>query len=1685
MADDPYAYDGAGEAPSEAGLVALCKRIAASKGKDALIKAVKQLASALEALPQDADALGRAKGEVPRALAGLAGQSLDKDVRINLAFCTVHMLRVWAPERPYEDEPERLEAALQSVLWVVNRLQNHAAPTFQLAVSVLQVFCETKTYYLLSEDREEVELEWFRALLDCVTEANADQVEIYVQEILSGMLEDDSLVSEAKVEALLSCLVSPAADENPAAAALTRSVLRQREREVQPTLQRLLTRLLTSPLTANSALCEQSYAIVAQLHEVTPQALLPVVPHLSDELGSADVGRRIEAVRLLGRLFGQRGGAAVAAEWGEVLLELLRRFRDDKPEVRLEMVQVATKLVGRMPSDDVRARVLEGVCGRLMDTDDKVRISACKAVCAIATAHPGTVPDNSAAAVAGTPRGSPVPASLEDVAARMRDLKPAVRRAAAIGLLALLRSRVNKAGLDAAEGLLWIPARALLCACSDVQLRHELETGFWREGLLGPSAAPGLAAQAWARAWRAAQPAEATALLALLAAKASLQFDALAFLELRRMLGGTEGDQRAALHARLDAAARKVARHLPDPARAEQQLAALRDVKDNRVAAALLAALALGARSEATARAATDALQRVGSKSALAEFLRTLLAYAQPSLLPPEVIASLLELAAGQLPAPGGGRPQQGGRGRKRAAVHGSGSDGSGSDADGSGSEEESGSDAEAEAAAPSPQKRGAGRRGRQQQEQQPASAEPGAVPADVREAAFALCVQAAKRAGTLFAGHARRLAQLLEGQGVAAGADAAQLQTLAALALAHWARCAAGLSPSGAVVGAAAAAAPGQQQQQARQSPRRSRTAAGEAAAAAAAAAASPAMADDAAAIDALRAPLLRVAGSGEAPLRAAKHAVIALHFLYGQTCAEDLSQLCGRLMRALTPRAAADPAVLPHLQALSAVGRVLPDVIAPHAEALVTFVTRHLLSAYLPRPAGAARAAAAAAAAPPTVAAPGHEVAAKCAALRALAKALTPESEREEVRVETIRAAGALMDEIEGLLDVDSPPAWLPPDADDQQAAAVRLAAALALLRLARRHDVRLPRALYCLLALTTQDPVADARRAFSVKLGAAVGFFNKRPHYHQLSAKYAAMLALGAADPVAPHRRGACAALRDWAERRRGEAQRMITAAAADRGADGGSTIAEQPEMAVPYLIYLLGHHPDMPVDAADEGFAEALVPFQHMLQAALAPLLAPAQSGAGEAAASLPLVLKMLQRIRATEDAADDDASATPQMRALCEAGTQISVKIACGLLNCGLEGLRERGLLVPPPATVVLPSSLYRRAAEPPAKGGAARPAAAAPRHAAASAGGSAASGGGSKRKRGGRGGAGADGSEDEWGSDDDGGGGGGAPRGGQRAGLRRGAGPSGGYADSPDEEGEGEGGEEQQGDSGGGEGEAGGAHASPAGSSGGEAAAAAQAPAAAARGRAGGRGGGKAPAAGKQQTLNFAAAAADASSPGPGSKGPSTGQGTGPAAHAPRGRIGGGTAAAARAKAAIAAAAGPAARRRRGGGEGAESGGRGSGGLPAPSESGGTDMDVDGGAPSDGEGEQQQKGQQRRQWRAQGSEGELEAEPPRVVQRRQPASGDAAAARDGAGGGGAAKRPRRGAAGGGGSAATPASEAEAAAASDPETDNTAVTDQAVAPAGRGRRGAAATSKPAAAAARPRQQPSRRAPPRRI
>ena len=126
---------------------------------------------------------------------------------------------------------------------------------------------------------------------------------------------------------------------------------------------------------------------------------------------------------------------------------------------------------------DIRVRVLHkkpetGPCA--LPRTLQVRIAACKAACAVALAHPSLVPDTCARP------GSIV--KLDDVSIRMRDLKPAVRRAAALALLGVFRARVlqgRRVGLCAAGHIHPKPPGQQHRTCS-AQHRH------WTHHLRGP-----------------------------------------------------------------------------------------------------------------------------------------------------------------------------------------------------------------------------------------------------------------------------------------------------------------------------------------------------------------------------------------------------------------------------------------------------------------------------------------------------------------------------------------------------------------------------------------------------------------------------------------------------------------------------------------------------------------------------------------------------------------------------------------------------------------------------------------------------------------------------------------------------------------------------------------------------------------------------------------------------------------------------------------------------------------------------------------------------------------------------------------------------------------------------------------------------------------------------------------------
>ena len=103
MAGDQYDFEASAGAEE---LARLAAKLAGATKKDALAKLLKQAGDLLEKAPQDVSAaLGDAGDDLAAALARPAIlQHADKDVRLHAGFCLAHLLRVWAPEVPYDDD---------------------------------------------------------------------------------------------------------------------------------------------------------------------------------------------------------------------------------------------------------------------------------------------------------------------------------------------------------------------------------------------------------------------------------------------------------------------------------------------------------------------------------------------------------------------------------------------------------------------------------------------------------------------------------------------------------------------------------------------------------------------------------------------------------------------------------------------------------------------------------------------------------------------------------------------------------------------------------------------------------------------------------------------------------------------------------------------------------------------------------------------------------------------------------------------------------------------------------------------------------------------------------------------------------------------------------------------------------------------------------------------------------------------------------------------------------------------------------------------------------------------------------------------------------------------------------------------------------------------------------------------
>ena len=250
--------------------------------------------------------------------------------------------------------------------------------------------------------------------------------------ILHSCLEESEEIEQELLDVLLTPLLPSSKSDNVAAYTLVALVLRACPAATQATISSFLNNVLVgTPAGTNgkgrngeSELADHIYPLIYELHKVSPELLLKVLPNICVQLQAEDEDIRLKAVKLLGRLF-----ASVHASYGTDFTanfkEFLGRFLDVSAAVRMEMVDCGSLIMKRKP--ELRELTTDHVVQRLRDNEAEVRQNTLQQLLEIAIEDPMRLSAD----------------ALTEMGNRARDKRAEIRKIALIGMGKMFNRHVS------------------------------------------------------------------------------------------------------------------------------------------------------------------------------------------------------------------------------------------------------------------------------------------------------------------------------------------------------------------------------------------------------------------------------------------------------------------------------------------------------------------------------------------------------------------------------------------------------------------------------------------------------------------------------------------------------------------------------------------------------------------------------------------------------------------------------------------------------------------------------------------------------------------------------------------------------------------------------------------------------------------------------------------------------------------------------------------------------------------------------------------------------------------------------------------------------------------------------------------------------------------------------------------
>ncbi|CAO1626749.1 unnamed protein product [Sympodiomycopsis kandeliae] len=314
----------------------------------------------------------------------------DKAVRASVACCLADVLRLSAPNAPFDDNDlqDILQFFLIELCSPKSGLSDPNGPQYSDYVYLLESLDKAKAIALLTDlpKADEMMVEWFKKIFDLIRPDMPRNVEVSLAQILEQLILECHTPPSEVLEILLANFSTKASKMNPAAHRLTIQVCSTTNERLQGHVTQYFSEAIVSASSEEEhdereKELKSLHSLITMINRSVPSLLLNVVAVLEQELSAEDVLVRQIATRTLGHMLGEKASPSLAANYPSTWKAWLSRAHDKMAGLRVLWVDSTTGLLVNHP--ELRREMTTALTTKLHDPDERVRTTVAKVIGAL------------------------------------------------------------------------------------------------------------------------------------------------------------------------------------------------------------------------------------------------------------------------------------------------------------------------------------------------------------------------------------------------------------------------------------------------------------------------------------------------------------------------------------------------------------------------------------------------------------------------------------------------------------------------------------------------------------------------------------------------------------------------------------------------------------------------------------------------------------------------------------------------------------------------------------------------------------------------------------------------------------------------------------------------------------------------------------------------------------------------------------------------------------------------------------------------------------------------------------------------------------------------------------------------------------------------------------------------------